>query len=250
MSEINLDQLIARVIVDTKSGEPLDRLAVAVRRRSELDDVAEALLDHFVAEARQAGCSWTQIGAELGVTKQAAQQRHSNERSTVRRILARVLPATWSGEWSGGGRFSDEARQALVAAEAQAHELGHGYVGTEHLLLGVLKANPSDSESARSLALLGIDFSTVRAEVLAVFGQDDAPTSGRIPFTPRTKKVLERSLQLATDAGSDAVGAEHLVLGLVDGEDGGAVGVLRSLDVDLRSVRTAMDDTGTKSRDS
>src|SRR5687767_856946 len=117
MSDLpDLDRLIAAVIAEAVGEEPLDRLAAAARIRDDVDQLTEALLDHFVEEARQAGCSWSQIGAALGVSKQAAQQRHTTVESVARQLLAR-LPQLRI--WTGGrgpffARFTAGARRSVV----------------------------------------------------------------------------------------------------------------------------------------
>lgn len=240
MTVPDLRELIKGVEDEAGSDDPLVRLAVAVRRRSELDEVAEAVLDHFVEQAKGSGCSWTQIGAELGVTKQAAQQRHSHDQSVARRLLARVRPRDRSGGGLFGGRFDSVARQAVAAAQNEARTLGHGYIGTEHLLLGLLKVE--DSGAARTLASVAIDYPAAWSQVVAAFGQDESAQAGNLPFTPRTKKVLELSLQESLRLKHNRIGTEHLLLGLASESDGGAIAVLRAMGVDGDALRAAVMD--------
>lgn len=233
-----LDELIEGVTSEAGSEDPLLQLGVAVRRRHDLDEVAEAILDHFVEQARSAGCSWNQIGAQLGVTKQAAQQRHSHDQSVARRLLARVLPRSRSGGGLFGGRFRSEARQAVVVAQTEARSLGHGYIGTEHLLLGLLGSD--DTVAARALASVGVDYKTARSQIIDAFGErEDVPT-GHIPFTPRAKKVLELSLRESLQLSHGYIGTEHLLLGMARKNDGGAISVLQTAGVDGQALRAAV----------
>src|SRR5947209_17934049 len=151
MSELpDLDRLIAAVAESAATDEPLARLAAAARARDELDAITEALLDHFIEEARQAGCSWSQIGNVLGVSKQAVQQRHTATESVARQILTRLT--TRSGSERGPGlftRFTPRARASVAHAQEAARRLRHGSIGTEHVLLGLM-AEP-EGIAARAL---------------------------------------------------------------------------------------------------
>src|SRR5207245_7487604 len=112
MTELpDLDRLIATVTESTATDDPLSRLAAAARARDELDALTEALLDHFVEAAREAGCSWSQIGTVLGVSKQAAQQRHTAPESVARRLLIRLSGRRRSGRGMFT-RFTPGARAA------------------------------------------------------------------------------------------------------------------------------------------
>ena len=126
---IDLQGLIGWVHARSASDSELDRLQAAVDVAATVAGIQDALVDHFVSRAREAGCSWTEIGARLGVTKQAAQQRF------VRKWWpARVKPFG-RGPFT---RFTPPARRVVVEAQRNARELGHNYIGTEHLLLGLL----------------------------------------------------------------------------------------------------------------
>src|SRR5439155_3531973 len=114
-------------------------------------------------------------------------------------------------------RFTERARQVVVLAQDEARTLKHNYIGTEHILLGLLR---EDGLAGRVLDSLDITVEEVRGQVVRIVGAGDEPDTGQIPFTPRVKKVLELALQEALELGHDQVGTEHILLGLVR-EDGG-----------------------------
>ena len=238
MAVPDLDELIDGVIVEADTDDPLAQLRVAVRRRNDLDEIAESVLDHFVEQARGAGCSWNQIGAELGVTKQAAQQRHANEQSVARRLLARVRPRDRSGGGLFGGRFGAEARQAVVEAQAEARALGHGHLGTEHLLLGILRSG--DGPAVRSLGAVGLDHRTAHERVVAAFGHGEGGPAGHIPFTPRAKKVLELALRESLRLRHDHIGPEHVLLAMAREGDGGAIAILQATGIGAEELEAAV----------
>jgi ATP-dependent Clp protease ATP-binding subunit ClpC len=120
-------------------------------------------------------------------------------------------------------KFTERARQVIVRAQEEAAQLGHNYIGTEHLLLGLIRV--SDGVAAKALAALGISLDDARREVEAIIGRGAEP-SGHIPFTPRSKKVLELSLQEARRLNDDWIGTGHILLGLIREGDGVAVQVL------------------------
>jgi GNAT superfamily N-acetyltransferase len=132
-------------------------------------------------------------------------------------------------------RFTDRARRAVVLAQEEARTLNHGYIGTEHLLLGLLCE--SDGVGARALESLGISLDAVRQQVEEIIGQGQHAPSGHIPFTPRAKKVLQLSLREAEQLGHDYIGTEHLLLGLLREGHGVAAQVLVKLGADRNRVR-------------
>jgi ATP-dependent Clp protease ATP-binding subunit ClpA len=121
-------------------------------------------------------------------------------------------------------RFSGQARQVVVSAQEEARELDHNYIGTEHLLLGLLAT--SDSLASASLAGLGYTHDDVQASVEALIGRGKAPPGGHIPFTPRAKKVLELSLREALQLKHNYIGTEHILLGLLREGEGVAAQIL------------------------
>jgi prophage maintenance system killer protein len=132
-------------------------------------------------------------------------------------------------------RFSDRARWAVQLAQEEARLLDHHYVGTEHLLLGLLSEDAG--VAAKALGGLGISLEAVRAEVEEIIGHGQTTPSGHIPFTPRAKKVLELSLREALQLGHHYVGTEHLLLGLIREGDGVAAQVLAGFGADHAQVR-------------
>ena len=139
---------------------------------------------------------------------------------------------------SGAGmfvRFSDQARRAVVLAHEEARTLDHNYIGTEHILLGLL--DEGDGVAARSLQALGISLPAVRQRVEEIIGHGNQAASGHIPFTPRAKKVLQLSRQEAADLGSDCIATEHILLGLIREGSGVAAQVLTRLGADHGRLR-------------
>ena len=235
----DLDRLIAAVIGDALTDQPLDRLAAAARARDELDDLTEALLDHFVEEAREAGCSWSQIGSTIGVSKQAAQQRHTTTESVARRLLSRI-PRERRGGKRGPffRRFTPRARACVVAAQDAARHLGHNFIGTEHVLLAIY--SEPDSIAAKALVEMGVTGEEVHTAVVEIIGRGNETVKGHIPFTPRAKKVLELSLREALALGHNYIGTEHILLGLAREEKGVAATVLAARGVDYDRCREVL----------
>jgi ATP-dependent Clp protease ATP-binding subunit ClpC len=133
-------------------------------------------------------------------------------------------------------RFTDRARRVVVLAQDEARELGHNYIGTEHILLGLVRE--SDGVGARALKSLGISLDAVRREVTQIVGQGDkSELPSHTPFTPRAKKVLELSLREALQLGHNYIGTEHILLGLIREGEGVAAQVLVKLGADLNRVR-------------
>lgn len=132
-------------------------------------------------------------------------------------------------------RFTDRARRVLVLAQEEARHLDHDFIGTEHLLLGLI--HEGDGVAAKALASFGVTLETVRPLVQAAIGEGVLGDSDSPQFTPRAKKVLELSLREAIELGHSYIGTEHLLLGLVSEGDGVAAQVLASLGADLRLIR-------------
>ena len=132
-------------------------------------------------------------------------------------------------------RFTDRARRVVVLAQEEARMLNHNYIGTEHILLGLI--HEGEGVAAKALESLGISLDAVRQQVEEIIGQGQQAPSGHIPFTPRAKKVLELSLREALQLGHDYIGTEHLLLGLIREGDGVAAQVLIRLGADLNRVR-------------
>jgi hypothetical protein len=206
----SLQELIHLVETETEDSSPLGRLSAASGLAVHLAEVGDAALGYFVDQARHAGHSWSQIGDALGVSKQAAQQKH-----TVRQAS--------SPEEQGFEHFTLRARNAVRDAELVAREWGHVYVGTEHLLLSLYR----DPYGLAALILVESGLSEGQAaEAVArrVERGGGAPT-GKLPFTPKATGVLDAARSAAVDLGHGHVGTEHLLIGL-DRIDGVAKQVL------------------------
>ena len=132
-------------------------------------------------------------------------------------------------------RFTDRARRAVVQAQEEARMLNHNYIGTEHILLGLI--HERDSVAARALESLGIGLDVVRQQIEETVGRGQQAPPEHIPFTPRAKKVLELSLREALQLGHDYIGTEHILLGLIREHDSVAALVLVRLGADLNRVR-------------
>ena len=200
----SLEQLVRTVA--TSEATDLDRVRAAVEVADELGTLGDKVVTHFVESARAAGCSWSQIGAQLGVSKQAAQQAFVAPQATRRRRFGRTTTAAPFAGWT------EHARAALDRAQGEATALGHHWIGTEHLLLGLAQG---DGVAARALGSLGVDADAVRAHVEDIIGRGTEGSSGDRPYTSRTKKVLDLAVREAARLHHDYVGTEHLLLGLV-----------------------------------
>src|SRR5712691_9250874 len=132
-------------------------------------------------------------------------------------------------------RFTERARQVVVLAQGEARALKHNYIGTEHLLLGLLREE--EGIAAQALESLDITVEGVRAQVARIVGQGDEVTTGQIPFTPRAKKVLELALREALSLGHNYIGTEHILLGLVRENEGVAARILLDFDADADKIR-------------
>jgi hypothetical protein len=232
---MELDALITEVEDRSPSDQPLDRLSTAALRHEELTDRADLLLDHFVQVAREAKCSWAQIGDALGVTKQAAQQRHAKWRGPgglVRGFLGK-RPGLFQ-------RFSERARTGVVDAQETARSFNHDHVGTEHVLMGILSV--PDSTGARLLARWEITRPDVEAEIEQRVGKGDPDGKllGHIRFDAHSKKALELALRESMALGDGHIGTEHVVLGILRGDGGPGAAILRDRGVTLDEARAAV----------
>lgn len=132
-------------------------------------------------------------------------------------------------------RFTDRARRVVVLAQEETRMLNHSYIGTEHILLGLI--HEGEGAACRALESLGISLESVRGQVEEIIGQGQQAPKGHIPFTPRAKKVLELSLREATQLGHNYIGTEHILLGLIREGEGVGAEVLIKLGLELTRVR-------------
>jgi len=135
-------------------------------------------------------------------------------------------------------RFTERARQVVVLAQEEARELQHNYIGTEHLLLGLLRE--AEGIAARVLGELGVTLEGVRSDVALIVGKGDEAAAGQIPFTPRAKQVLELSLRAANELRHDVIGTEHVLLGLVREGEGVAARILSDRGASTERVAAAV----------
>ncbi|HKH11668.1 MAG TPA: Clp protease N-terminal domain-containing protein, partial [Rubrobacter sp.] len=132
-------------------------------------------------------------------------------------------------------RFTERARKVVVLAQDEARHFNHNYIGTEHLLLGLLRED--EGVAAQALSSLSVTLDEVREQVESIVGYGEEGTGAQAPFTPRSKKVLELALREALQLGHNYIGTEHILLGLVRESEGVAARVLSNLDVDPDKVR-------------
>jgi ClpA/ClpB-like protein len=228
---VRLDELIG--YVKGQQGTALDHVSAAVRISEHLDELADHLIGHFVDQARKTGASWTEIGQSIGVTKQAAQKR----------FVPRATDTDWQSLLADAfhahpfSRFTERARRTVKAAQEEARELGHDHIFPEHLALGLL--HEPEALAARAISALGVTPEAARQALVAALGSlvVPEPVSGKIPFTPRAKKVLELALREALLFGHNYIGTEHLLLGLLDDEESLGDSTLADLGVTRERVR-------------
>ncbi|HBE88650.1 MAG TPA: NDP-hexose 4-ketoreductase, partial [Elusimicrobia bacterium] len=135
-----------------------------------------------------------------------------------------------------GTRFTERAQRVILIAQEEAKRLNHDYVGTEHILLGLIALG--EGVAAQVLSNIGVDLRKVRAEIEKIVGiGDNMMLLGEIPFTPRAKKVLEFAVSEASDMKHTYIGTEHILLGLIREEEGVAARVLQNLELKLDAVR-------------
>lgn len=132
-------------------------------------------------------------------------------------------------------KFNPDARRVVVLTQEASRELGHDYIGTEHIMLALIRAE--DSIAGQALASLGLDFDQAREKVISVIGRGAGQAAGHIPFTPRAKKILEMSLREALQLGHKYLGSEHILLGLLREGEGIGAQILNELGIELEPVR-------------
>jgi len=224
---VRLDDLIEAI--KKVHSDALEQLSDAVIAADHLGDVADHLIGHFVDQARRSGASWTDIGRSMGVTKQAAQKR--------------FVPKA-AGESSdldpeqGFSRFTLRARNVVMAAQNEARAAGNDEIRPEHLVLGLL--SEPDGVAARSIVAQGVPLETVRTTVIATLPQAAGQVPEIIPFDPRARKALELTFREALRMGHNYIGTEHILLALLELEDG--TGVLTGLDLDKAAAEVDITD--------
>ena len=218
---VRLDDLINAI---TKvHDEPLDQLADAVLAADHLGDVADHLIGHFVDQARRSGASWTEIGRSMGVTKQAARKRF-------------IPKSTEIDPEDGFGRFTPRAKNVVVAAHNEASAARNPVITPAHLVLGLLRE--PDGLAARAIADLGFSLDAVRDAATTALppAGDDVPDL--IPYDVDARKALELTFREALRLGHNYIGTEHILLALLDFEDG--AGVLSGLGLEKPAVEAKL----------
>lgn len=258
-----LADLIELVKRQANGGSDLDCITLAESISYDLGHLADQLTDHFVQKARTAGHSWAEIGKQLGMSKQGAQQRYvmsggDNDEALISQMLALDLPAQGDPSRTQSvrktlkkvkealhfQRFNNEARLVVVTAQMQARELRQPYIGSEHLLLALLAVE--DNSTQKALAALGVTVESARAKILEELGTGTASGSGHMPFKKEAKIALELALRESIRLGHDYIGSEHVLLGLVRANNK-AVELLKNLGVTKEQVAEQVDELFQKS---
>ncbi|MFE0513033.1 Clp protease N-terminal domain-containing protein [Streptomyces sp. NPDC058964] len=212
-ASVRLDDLIEAI--KKVHTEPLEQLQDAVFAADHLGDVADLLIGHFVDQARRSGASWTDIGKSMGVTRQAAQKRFVPKESTS------LDPA------QGFSRYTPRAQNVVMAAHNEAKAARNSEVLPEHLVLGLL-AEPG-SLAAKALEEQGVSFDAVRRAATAALPPAARDVPELVPYGAAAKKPLELTFREALRLGHNYIGTEHILLALLEYENGD--GVLSGLGV-------------------
>jgi hypothetical protein len=221
---ISLGELITKLDEDLPDAGALEKISEAQLRSHTLNALGDQLVGHYVSEARQEGASWTEIGDAIGVSKQAAQQRHS--------------PQAFE-------RFTNLARHAIVLSQESARGHRHDYIGTEHMLLGLL-GEPGGLAYELLVQKAGSE-EAVRKAVEEQLGPESKKTPrGHIAFTPKAKQAIQESIRASKDLGHSWVGTEHVLLGLLAVPTGAAAIALATLGIDVDTVKPTVVDEITR----
>ncbi|WP_406331922.1 Clp protease N-terminal domain-containing protein [Streptomyces sp. NBC_00203] len=213
-ASVRLDDLIEAI--KKVHTDALDQLQDAVIAADHLGDVADHLIGHFVDQARRSGASWTDIGKSMGVTRQAAQKRF------VPKAESDLDPS------QGFGRYTERARKVVMAAHSAAKASGSAQGLPAHLVLGLL--TEPEALGAQAITAQGVSLDAVRAAATAALPPAAAEVPELIPYGPAAKKALELTFREALRLGHNYVGTEHILLALLEFENG--EGVLSGVGVD------------------
>ncbi|WP_405755297.1 ATP-dependent Clp protease ATP-binding subunit [Streptomyces sp. NBC_01020] len=204
---VRLDDLIEAI--KKVHSDTLEQLTDAVIAANHLGEVADHLIGHFVDQARRSGASWTDIGKSMGVTRQAAQKRF------VPKGAGEALTLDPS---QGFDRFTPRAKSVVTASQDEARAAGNAEIGVGHLTLGLL-AEP-DALAAQSLISQGAQLDAVREAVTATLPPEAETVPELIPYDAAARKVLELTFREALRIGHNYIGTEHILLALLEFEDG------------------------------
>lgn len=219
---MTLDDLVGRVTRLHPDGDPLERLAGAIVISENLGEVADQLVGHFVDAARNAGMTWAEIGSTMGVTRQAVQKRFAAAPAAPNTLDATLFD-----------RLTPRARAIITATQDEARAAGHDYLGTEHIVLGLLS---QPQGLAAAFIVTKATPEQVRTAMAGVLGPRADTVPEHLPYTPRGMRSLELSLQEAQRLGHDYVGSEHILLGVLAEQHGVGAQVLSGLGIDRRGV--------------
>jgi ATP-dependent Clp protease ATP-binding subunit ClpA len=215
----NLQDLVKSVRDEVPDDDPLGQLTKAAELSAELSSLGDRLLDHFVFQCRQAGMSWAELSAALGVSKQAAHKR-------------------FTGTTPNFQRYTVKAREVIQGSINQARSLGHDTVGTEHLLVAIF--TPADSLAAIALNRLGVRQEDVLERLLARKPSEPEQPTGPIPFDDNAKGVLRSAVDEAINLDHNYIGTEHLLLALYGRPDYASAHILGALGQNSESVRSTL----------
>jgi hypothetical protein len=219
-------------IIDTahKDSDVLDRITAAEDLVADLGRLGDRLIGYYVEKARAEGHSWSEIGAHLGVSRQAAQQRYTPLWSSL--TLDDLAAA---GAFT---RFTERTKETLSRAEAHARDGGHGAITVGHLLLGIL--DDQNTLAVKAIRVTGADPAELRQAVRARLGDGTGDARDRVPIGASARRCLEAALTEALELGHNYIGTEHLLLGILRDRTDVAAEVLRDAGVRLDAARTAV----------
>ncbi|MEV0914173.1 Clp protease N-terminal domain-containing protein [Streptomyces sp. NPDC049967] len=223
---VRLDDLIEAI----KKVHPdaLDQLQDAVIAADHLGDVADHLIGHFVDQARRSGASWTEIGKSMGVTRQAAQKRF---------VAKNPGEPSELDPSQGFGRFTARAKNVVMASQNEARAAGNSEIGTEHLVLGLL--SEPEALAAAFIRAQVVNLDTVRqAATAALPAASEEELPELLPYNADARKALELTFREALRLGHNYIGTEHILLALLEYEDG--AGLLTGLGIDKATTEAAV----------
>ncbi|NKY27273.1 Clp protease N-terminal domain-containing protein [Nocardia gamkensis] len=225
-SQFRLDDLIDG-IKKARPDNVLEQLSDAVVVANHLDEVADHLIGHFVDQARRSGASWTDIGASMGVTKQAAQKRF------VPKVPEPAAAAAMDPN-AGFARFTQRARAVVMAAQEAARAAGNREISVGHVVLGLL--TEPQGLAVHELVHQGVAVDVISAAASASLPPSEGDVPALVPFGAEAKKVLELTFREALRLGHNYIGTEHILLALLEQENG--AGLLSDLGVDKAKAET------------
>lgn len=228
---VRLNELIVHVAGQHPDADPLQRLHDAVATSERLGDIADHLIGHFVDEARAAGASWTDIGANLGVTKQAAQKRFVPKDGDALDAIGSLDSPDRGGMLS---RFTPRARAVVKNAKTQTALVGLSHVSNDMMLLGLL--TEPEGLAAQAIGAAGLPLDELRDAVLAVQPKARRRAMKDVRFSRESKKTLELALRTALAMNHNYIGTEHLLLGILKQPKDHATELLATKNVTLESA--------------